>query len=113
NVVGELETYFEDFEYNLINAVDDAEGIPDVDISTYVPRLNHKEFTFKIDIENGGSPRLATVRIFAWPHKDNNGIEFTFDEGRWNAIELDKFWVSLAGGKNSIERKSTESSVTV
>nr|CAA57880.1 hemocyanin [Penaeus vannamei] len=112
-VVGELETYFEDFEYSLINAVDDAEGIPDVEISTYVPRLNHKEFTFRIDVENGGAERLATVRIFAWPHKDNNGIEYTFDEGRWNAIELDKFWVSLKGGKTSIERKSTESSVTV
>ncbi|XP_037795419.1 hemocyanin C chain-like [Penaeus monodon] len=113
SIEGELETYFEDFEYSLINAVDDAEGIPDVEISTYVPRLNHKDFTFKIDIENADPDKLATVRIFAWPHKDNNGIEFTFDEGRWNAIELDKFWVSLKNGKNSIERKCTESSVTV
>ncbi|XP_042858306.1 hemocyanin C chain-like [Penaeus japonicus] len=111
-VEGELETYFEDFEYSLINAVDDAEGIQDVAISTYVPRLNHKEFTIKLDVKSDAA-RLATVRIFAWPHKDNNGIEYTFDEGRWNAIELDKFWVSLSSGSNAIERKSTESGVTV
>ncbi|ROT63382.1 hemocyanin subunit L1 [Penaeus vannamei] len=93
-IEGKLETYFEDFEYNLINAVDDTEQIADVDISTYVPRLNHKDFKIKVDVSNNkGEEVLATVRIFAWPHLDNNGIKFTFDEGRWNAIELDKFWV--------------------
>ncbi|MDK2413761.1 hypothetical protein QHH03_32210, partial [Aphanizomenon sp. 202] len=60
-----------------------------------------------------GEEVLATVRIFAWPHFDNNGIKFTFDEGRWNAIELDKFWVKLSPGTNHITRKSSESAVTV
>ncbi|XP_063595789.1 hemocyanin subunit-like [Penaeus indicus] len=114
SVNGELETYFEDFEYNLINAVDDTEQIEDVEISTYVPRLNHKDFSYNIDINNNkGDEALATVRIFAWPHRDNNGIEYSFDEGRWNAIELDKFWVKLTPGTNHIARKSSESSVTV
>ncbi|XP_063615300.1 hemocyanin subunit-like [Penaeus indicus] len=62
-IEGELETYFEDFEYNLINAVDDTEQIEDVEISTYVPRLNHKDFDFKIDVSNDkGEEVLATVR---------------------------------------------------
>nr|AZM68737.1 HcL2 [Palaemon carinicauda] len=111
---GKLETYFEDFEYSLINAVDDTEDIPDVDIDTYVPRLNHKEFSYNIDIKNDkGADTLATVRIYIWPHKDNNGVEFSFDDARWQAIELDKFWVKLSAGDNHIVRKSTDSSVTV
>merc|ERR1712002_1020576 len=93
-IEGELETYFEDFEYNLINAVDDTEEIADVEISTFIHRLNHKDFAYKIVV-------------------DNNGIEFTFDEGRWHAIELDRFWVKLAAGSNTINRQSKESSVTV
>jgi len=94
SVDGELETFFEDFEYSLHNAVDDTEEIADVEISTYVPRLNHKDFAYNIDVSNNqGAEVLATIRIFAWPHRDNNGIQYSFDEGRWNAIELDKFWI--------------------
>ncbi|ROT63381.1 hemocyanin subunit [Penaeus vannamei] len=111
---GELATYFEDFEYDLINAVDDTEKIKDVAISTYVPRLNHKDFAFKIDIENQNhEDKLAVIRIFAWPHADANGIEFTFDEGRWNAIELDRFWTVLKEGMNHIVREGRDSAVTV
>ncbi|KAK4289521.1 hypothetical protein Pmani_037513 [Petrolisthes manimaculis] len=113
-VRGNLETYFEDFEYSLINAVDDTEEIPDVAISTLIPRLNHRDFSFIVDVDNDQDHDvLATVRIFAWPHADNNGVEFTFDEGRWNAIELDKFWTFLHPGHNHIERRGADSSVTV
>ncbi|MBD5003862.1 hypothetical protein GUF49_20565, partial [Xanthomonas citri pv. citri] len=55
----------------------------------------------------------AVVRVFLCPRRDNNGIQFTFDEGRWNCIEVDKFWTKLAAGDNHIKRKSSESSVTV
>nr|XP_045623127.1 hemocyanin subunit-like [Procambarus clarkii] len=111
---GKLETFFEDFEYSLLTAVDDAPGIEDVDISTVVSRLNHKDFSFNIDVTNNHEEEvLATVRIFAWPHRDNNGIVFPFDEGRWRAIELDRFWTKLSAGVNHIVRKSKDSSVTV
>ncbi|ROT63386.1 hemocyanin subunit L3 [Penaeus vannamei] len=101
SVDGELETFFEDFEYSLINAVDDTKEIQDVEISTYVPRLNHKDFAYNIEITNNNDKEvLTTVRIFAWPHRDNNGIEYTFDEG-------------LSPGSNHIVRKSSESAVTV
>ncbi|XP_050730138.1 hemocyanin subunit-like isoform X2 [Eriocheir sinensis] len=94
-----LETFFEEFEYSLVNAVDDTIEIDDVAISTVVPRLNHKDFSYQIGVSNNkGSEVLATVRIFAWPQHDSNGIEFSVNEGRWNAIELDKFWTKLAPG---------------
>ncbi|XP_042243131.1 hemocyanin C chain-like [Homarus americanus] len=109
-----LETFFEDFEYSLLNAVDDTIEINDVDIATIVSRLNHRDFAYNINVLNNNDAEvLATVRIFAWPHRDNNGIEFSFNEGRWNAIELDKFWNKLNPGLNHIIRLSTESSLTV
>ncbi|TOF73099.1 hypothetical protein CGJ15_27420, partial [Vibrio parahaemolyticus] len=43
---GTLETFFEDFEYSLVTAVDDTPEVPDVAISTIVSRLNHKDFSF-------------------------------------------------------------------
>ncbi|KAG7157360.1 hemocyanin C chain-like [Homarus americanus] len=111
---GLLETYFEDFEYSLLNAVDDTVEIDDVEISTIVPRLNHHDFTFNIDVINEHEEDvLATVRIFAWPVKDSNGVEFSFTDGRWNAIEMDKFWVKLHPRENHIVRRSRDSSVTV
>ncbi|XP_069954003.1 hemocyanin subunit-like [Cherax quadricarinatus] len=116
NVVidGALETYFEDFEYSLLTAVDDTVEIDDVDITTTVSRLNHKDFSYKIDVMNNNDKEvLATVRIFALPHRDNNGIVYPFNEGRWRAIELDRFWRKLRPGVNHIVRKSTESAVTV
>ncbi|KAK4289520.1 hypothetical protein Pmani_037512 [Petrolisthes manimaculis] len=113
-VEGPLETYFEDFEYSLLNAVDDTVEIDDVDISTFVPRLNHKDFTVKIDVTNNNGETVdGTVRIFAYPRFDNNHVKFTLNEGFWNAIELDKFWVKLAPGANHIVRKPSESSLTV
>ncbi|MPC39283.1 Hemocyanin C chain [Portunus trituberculatus] len=109
-----LETHFEDFEYNLINAVDDTAEIPDVPISTVVDRLTHNDFTVTLDISNNNDHDvLATVRAFAWPKYDNNHVEFSFNDGRWNAIEMDKFWVKLTPGKNTIKRSSKESAVTV
>ncbi|TOF86123.1 hypothetical protein CGJ15_25335, partial [Vibrio parahaemolyticus] len=114
SIDGPLETFFEDFEYNLVNAVDDTPQVADVAISTVVSRLNHKDFSFKIDVNNNNDHEvLATVRIFAWPHNDNNDIPYSFNEGRWRAIELDRFWTKLSPGVNHIVRKSTESAVTV
>nr|AAW57892.1 hemocyanin subunit 4 [Metacarcinus magister] len=109
-----LETYFEDFEYSLINAVDDTAEIADVPISTVVKRLTHKSFTAKCVINNNNEHDvIATVRIFAWPKYDNNHVEFSFNDGRWNAIEMDKYWTKLTPGPNTITRSSMDSSVTV
>ncbi|XP_045606903.2 pseudohemocyanin-2-like [Procambarus clarkii] len=114
NIDGTLETYLEDYEYSLVNAVDDKDEVENVDISTFMPRLMHKDFSFNIDIMNNNDAEvLATIRIFAWPLRDSNGVIFPFNEGRWHAIELDRFWKTLTPGNNHIVRKSVESTVTV
>ncbi|XP_071532770.1 pseudohemocyanin-1-like [Panulirus ornatus] len=110
---GPLETYLEDYEIILPNLFEDrAEA--EVEIKAMMPRLRHKDFSVNIDIVNNNEAEvLATVRIMAWPLRDANGAELSFDEGRWHAIELDKSWKKLAPGENHIVRKSAEASVTV
>ncbi|WP_140329853.1 hypothetical protein, partial [Vibrio parahaemolyticus] len=74
----------------------------------------HQEFSYNIDItNNNGNKVLGTIRIFLCPRYDNNGVLFSFEEGRWHCIEMDKFYKSLAPGSNHIVRKSVDSSVTV
>jgi len=114
SVEGSLETYFEDFEFSLINAVDDTVELPDVAISAVVKRINHKPFSFKFNINNNNEESVvASTRIYLCPRYDNNHVEFSVNEGRWHCIEMDKFWTELAPGANTIVRKSSESSVTV
>nr|ADE58570.1 hemocyanin HC1 [Limnoria quadripunctata] len=113
-IVGTLETFFEDFEFNLLMGVDDTEEVEDVPISAIVSRLNHEPFTLTADVTNNNAADVfATVRIFLCPKYDANGIVFTLEEGRWNCIEVDKFWRTLTPGSNQLTRKSTETSTTV
>ncbi|XP_046607726.1 phenoloxidase 1-like [Neodiprion virginianus] len=75
--------------------------------------LNHAPFNYRITVINQSSARMGTVRIFMAPDKDERGLPFTFREQRLLMIELDKFTVNLRPGKNIIERRSDESSVTI
>merc|ERR1712212_1070994 len=113
-VEGRLETYFEDFEFDLSNAVDHPEDIEDVPIKASVNRLNHRAFSYNIDIlNNNDHDVLSSIRIYLCPRYDNRGQNITFESGRWTCIEMDKFWKSLSAGANHVVRKSSESSVTV
>ncbi|XP_076048338.1 hemocyanin B chain-like [Oratosquilla oratoria] len=109
---GDLKTYFEDFEIDLTNALDDTEEIDDVAISTFVKRLNHEPFTYKIGVDSDHE-ETATVRIYLCPKHDYNGIELHLDDYRWGCVEMDKFWTHLNEGHQTIERKASESSVTI
>merc|ERR1711872_671961 len=86
SIDGSLETFFEDFEFSLLNAVDDTVDVADA---------------------------KASVRIYMCPRYDNNGVAFGTNEGRHHCFELDKFWTKLAPGANTVIHKSSESSVTV
>jgi len=114
SVDGALETFFEDFEFDLRTAVDSSETVAEVDVKAHVPRLNHKDFALKLDINNGNDRDAhAVIRTYMCPKFDNQGIEFTLESGRWHCIEMDKFWHLLSTGPNHITRKSSESSVTM
>nr|AST15995.1 cryptocyanin [Scylla serrata] len=114
-IQGNLETYFEEYKYDLVNAINDNSTETEFyGIYATVPRLNHKEFTYKIKVQNNnGSPKKAVIRILAMPYRDGNGAIIPFDEGRWLAIEMDLFVKTLNSGANDIVRKSSEASITV
>nr|ABB59715.1 hemocyanin [Cyamus scammoni] len=114
SVDGPLETFFEDYEFDLSNAVDSSDKIERVAVNASIKRLNHKDFNLKFEINsNNDVEKHGVVRTFICPRKDAHGVIFSFEEGRWNCIELDKFWTKLAPGVNSITRSSKDSSVTV
>merc|ERR1712126_661443 len=114
SVDGSLETFFEDFEFSLLNAVDDTVEVADVPISAVVRRINHKPFAFNLNVKNNkGEDTEASVRIYMCPRYDNNHVAFSLNEGRYHCFELDKFWTKLTPGDNTVVHKSSESSVTV
>ena len=93
NIEGSLETYFEDFEFSLNNGLDDTPELPDVPISAVIKRLNHKPFSFILNVNNDkGAEVTASARIYLCPRRDNTGVPFHPNVGRWGCIEMDKFW---------------------
>merc|ERR1711872_812641 len=113
-VEGSLETYFEDFEFDIQNAVDDTEEVADVELTATVKRLNHKPFSWKMQVENSkGAAAVASARIYMCPRRDANGVAYHPNSGRWGCIEMDKFYVELAPGANTILRDAKMSTVTI
>nr|CCA94917.1 hemocyanin subunit c [Euphrynichus bacillifer] len=84
------------------------------DIKVRYEHLDHDPFTYEIAVENHSrKTKHATVRIFLAPKYDELGNELSPNELRRLMIELDKFRAELHPGNNVIERKSSESSVTL
>merc|ERR1719402_1022619 len=114
SIEGSLETYFEDYEFSITNAVDDSENVKEVPLTAVVKRLNHKPFSFKMVVNNNkGETAIASARIFMCPRRDANGVAYHPNSGRWGCIEMDKFYIELAAGENTILRKDSESTVTI
>jgi len=107
-----LVTYFQDFYFDLTNALDSSKNVKDVDIQAKVRRLAHEPFEYVItatsDVE-----RKAVARIFIVPKNNYYGQENRIEKLGWQVIELDKFVVNLHQGQNVIRRSSESSSVTI
>jgi len=114
SVEGSLETFFEEYEFSIENAVDDSENVEQVKLTAVVDRLNHKPFSWKLLVTNNNeAPAIASVRIFLCPRRDANGVAFDPNSGRWGCIEMDKFYHELAPGENTILRDAAMSTVTI
>jgi hypothetical protein len=88
--VDDLVTYFEDFDIDLLNALDDTLELEDVEIKARVRRLNHRPFTISIAVDSSREA-TAAVRIMLGPKLDWFGQEIPLNEKRLYVIELDKF----------------------
>jgi len=113
-VEGTLETFYDDFEFDLRMAVDSSATVGEVDVKAHTSRMNHNDFSYVFNVKNDNAADAhAVVRVYLCPKHDNQGIEFTMDQARWHCIEMDKFWHHLTPGANEFSRKSSESSVTI
>ncbi|XP_055859251.1 phenoloxidase 2-like [Episyrphus balteatus] len=75
--------------------------------------LQHVPFAYNIAVTNTGAYRKGTCRIFLCPKTDERGTPLRMTDIRNLAIEMDKFTVYLKSGRNTIQRKSNQSSVTI
>ncbi|KAB0791115.1 hypothetical protein PPYR_02915 [Photinus pyralis] len=75
--------------------------------------LQHQPFTYNISVNNSGGARRGTCRIFIAPATDERGNPWLFQDQRTLFVELDRFVVNLQPGKNTIVRRSDQSSVTI
>nr|CAR94712.1 hemocyanin subunit 2 precursor [Xibalbanus tulumensis] len=107
-----LITHFNNFYIDLHNALDTTTTLGDVDIKARIGRMAHEPFKYTINV-NSERPVTATVRIFLAPAYNWYGEEIHLDEGRWLAVELDKFAVKLHEGENVITRLSKDSTITI
>ncbi|KAL1138896.1 hypothetical protein AAG570_008958 [Ranatra chinensis] len=105
-----LSTYWQQSDVDLSRGMDFT---PRGSVFARFTHLQHTPFTYKIQVNNGSGQRMGTCRIFLAPRLDERGLPFLFRDQKNLFIELDKFTVNLRPGANTIERKSTDSSVTI
>lgn len=107
-----LITYFQDFYFDLSNALDTSENVKDVDVQAKVRRLSHEPFEYVITATSA-TEKNVVARIFIAPKYNYYGEEQCLESMRWGVVELDKFVVHLKPGQNVLRRASEESSVTI
>ncbi|XP_069705756.1 allergen Cr-PI-like [Periplaneta americana] len=110
--VDKLYTYFENFEYSLDNAmyIGTLEDYMKASISARHYRLNHKPFTYYIEVSSDKA-QVVYVRIFLGPKYDILDNELELNDRRQYFVEMDRFIHKVKAGKTVIERKSHDSSI--
>jgi len=102
--VGKLHTYMENFEFSVGSTIYVAkeEDIPGVNMHVRQQRLNHKPFTYKIEV-NSDKAVDAYVRVFIAPKTNHLGEEWDLNERRHYFVELDRF--PYHGTFNNIQKQ--------
>ncbi|XP_075163741.1 larval serum protein 1 beta chain-like [Haematobia irritans] len=116
--VTELATYFDLFDYDVTNLLNDklrfSEGkfVWDKTLLARQMRLNHKPFSFKMVIESE-KPQKVFIRVFIAPKYDEFGQVISLNENRKNFFAIDKFSYELGAGENRIHRDAADYVFTV
>ncbi|CAG9825512.1 unnamed protein product [Phaedon cochleariae] len=106
-----FETFWQQSDVDLSRGMDFQ---PRGTINVRITHLQHRNFNYKIIVNNqSNAAREGTCRIFMSPKYDERGNPWLFRDQKGMFIELDKFKVNLTPGSNTINRASTESSVTI
>ncbi|XP_076290226.1 phenoloxidase 1-like [Lasioglossum baleicum] len=106
-----LHTFWNQSEVDLTSGLD---WLPPEPVRVKFTHLNHANFTYTITVNNTTTrSKKGTVRIFIAPMEDERRQPFSFAKQKGLMIEMDKFSVTLQPGRNVIQQKSTDSSVTI
>ncbi|XP_045467590.1 phenoloxidase 1-like [Harmonia axyridis] len=105
-----INTYWQQSDVDLSRGMDFQPRGP---VRVRFTHLQHQEFNYRITVNNQGSSKRGTCRIFLAPKFDERGNPWLFRDQKNIFIELDKFEVNLKSGQNIINRASTQSSVTI
>ncbi|XP_034237614.1 phenoloxidase 1-like [Thrips palmi] len=107
----ELFTFWQQNDMDLSRGLDFT---PRGSVFARFTHLQHRPFTYRITVENNApGQREGYVRIFLGPKFDERGVPMLFRDQRNFMVELDKFPINLSQRTNTIERRSTMSSVTI
>jgi hypothetical protein len=103
--VSKMYTYMENFEFSVGSTVYVAkeEDIFGVNMHVRQQRLNHKQFTYKIEVSSEKAVD-AYVRVFLAPKTNYLGEEWDLNERRHYFVELDRF--PYHGTFNNIQKQS-------
>ncbi|KAG7303487.1 hypothetical protein JYU34_012011 [Plutella xylostella] len=110
NQANTLNTFWMQSDVDLSKGLDFSNRGP---VYARFTHLNHRPFRYVINVNNAGSARRATVRVFLAPKVDERNLPWSLNDQRKMFVEMDRFVVPLNGGANTITRQSTESSVTI
>ncbi|XP_049800112.1 hexamerin-like [Schistocerca nitens] len=107
--VDKLVTYFEDYDFELNNAVPVAslEEAARLNVVARTQRLTHVPFNYNIKVTSDMEVDVF-VRFFIGPVYDAYGKELPLDEKRHNMVYVDSFSVKLKQGVNELLRKSKD-----
>ncbi|XP_001599110.3 hexamerin [Nasonia vitripennis] len=109
--VGDLVTYFSDYEVDLNNAVVQPVGQhqeyqPFPKVKANLKRLDHKQYEYTIYVQAKKVVPGAVVRVYVGPKYNYDGQPIDISQHRHYFYELDQFVYDITEGQNVITRNS-------
>ncbi|XP_031778331.1 hexamerin 109 isoform X1 [Nasonia vitripennis] len=111
--VGDLVTYFSDYEVELDNAVPHPvehhhqhEHQPFPHVRAHLKRLDHKQYEYTIHVNAEKPVQGAVVRVYVGPKYNYDGQPIDINVHRHYFFELDQFYYDIVEGHNAIVRNS-------
>ncbi|XP_075230524.1 hexamerin-like [Lycorma delicatula] len=123
--VSRLVTYFDYFNVNVDNAVNNHNNNNNNNnndnqnfnnnngqYNVKFQRLTNQPFNYKLNVQSNRNAN-AVVRVFIGPKYDSNGQQFTLPQASQYFVQLDQFTVRLNNGQNVFQRNSQQSPLYV
>ncbi|KOB74357.1 Storage protein 1, partial [Operophtera brumata] len=112
-----LVTFMQKTYVNLTNALplnenERKQGADEVSVLAEYSRLNHKDFTIKVNAKSEAA-KTVLVKFFLAPKYDSKGNKINVRLNTENFFQFDEFTYELKSGENVITRASTDNDWTV